>query len=345
MRAQRSKASRRPIRHSLILVLFFTVVAVAVCSDDAPQSALDRIYSATALDDARAALAEVEQGLSEAEAIAAYRYLGSVAELYGDLEAALDFYSSAGELGHEASRLSFAGVLFELGRLSEAEDRARRLVFGARDYAIRRRATGIVARCMAGTGRIEEAVSLLSTVAAIDDGEHLEPELLFLLVRLAERSGQADVASAAREKLSKHFPNSLESSLIGGSAAVVLHPSLPYLLSVPASREKVAESEDGEQSEAHVHSGTEKAAGRSETVSTSEFEDPIGVQTGSFRDPENASYMARDLRALGFRVVLLSSEAGGAPLHRVVVKSGGDQSTQELLMELKSRGIEGFLLF
>jgi tetratricopeptide (TPR) repeat protein len=295
--------------------------------------------------DARAALAEVEQELSESEAVAAYRHLGSVAELYGDLEAALDLYSSAGDLGHEASRLSAAGVLFELGRLEEAEDRARRLVFGARDYAIRRRATGVVARCMAGTGRTEEAVSLLSTVAAIDDEQHLEPELLFLLIRLAERSGQAVVASTAREKLSKHFPDSLESSLIGGSAEVVLLPSLPNLLNVAAPPEETAESRTGEQMEAPVGSRTEQGTDRSEIVTSSESEEAIGVQTGSFRDPENAGYMARDLRALGFTVVTLSSEAGEPPLHRVVVKRGSDQSVQELLMELKSRGIEGFLLF
>lgn len=333
MRALRRKQNRRPIRLSLILSLFFAVAAVAVCSDDGsePRSALQPVFTATTLEHATAALGKIEQGLTESEAVEAYRYLGTVAELHGELEVALDFYSRAGDLGSEAGKLSVAGVLYEVGRIEEAETQARRLVFGALDYAIRRRATGIVARCMAGTGRIEEAVSLLSTVAAIDEAEHLEPELLFLLVRLAERSDRMDVAAAAREKLSKHFPNSLEWSLIKGSSAVVPHPSLPFLLNTPAPEVEVSASLDEPET--------------GSTASTVAEEKPIGVQTGSFRDRENADYMARDLRDLGFTVQVLSSDAGETRRHRVVVVTDTDQSAQNLLMELKTRGVEGFLLF
>lgn len=70
------------------------------------------------------------------------------------------------------------------------------------------------------------------------------------------------------------------------------------------------------------------------------------VQTGSFRDRENAQYMVRDLAASGFEAGIVEKQIGGTLYYRVVI---GPQMTLEeaqlVLMRLKDASFEGVLLF
>jgi cell division protein FtsN len=70
------------------------------------------------------------------------------------------------------------------------------------------------------------------------------------------------------------------------------------------------------------------------------------VQTGSFRDRENAEYMVRDLKASGFETEIMEKQIGGTLYYRVVI---GPLMTvdkaQAVLMKLKDAGFEGVLLF
>ena len=70
------------------------------------------------------------------------------------------------------------------------------------------------------------------------------------------------------------------------------------------------------------------------------------VQTGSFRDPENAQYMVRDLKARGFTAEILEKRLGGNLYYRVVIGPAmSAEQAQTLMVRLKQSGFEGFLLF
>lgn len=70
----------------------------------------------------------------------------------------------------------------------------------------------------------------------------------------------------------------------------------------------------------------------------------VGIQTGSFRDRENAEFFVRDLADLGFGAEIFTAETDGATFYRVIVPAT-DGNSQTLVVELKGAGIEGFLVF
>jgi len=70
------------------------------------------------------------------------------------------------------------------------------------------------------------------------------------------------------------------------------------------------------------------------------------VQTGSFRDPENAQYMVRDLKASGFAARVVEKTISGNLYYRVIIGSPQSvESAQILLLKLKDKNFEGVLLF
>jgi cell division septation protein DedD len=70
------------------------------------------------------------------------------------------------------------------------------------------------------------------------------------------------------------------------------------------------------------------------------------VQTGSFRDRENAQYMVRDLKASGFEAGIVEKQISATLYFRVVIGPlmTVDQA-QAVLMKLKDASFEGVLLF
>jgi cell division septation protein DedD len=70
------------------------------------------------------------------------------------------------------------------------------------------------------------------------------------------------------------------------------------------------------------------------------------VQTGSFKDRENAEYMVRDLKASGFEAEVVEKQIGGTLYYRVVIGPLMTlEQAQSLLMKLKDSSYEGVLLF
>jgi cell division protein FtsN len=70
------------------------------------------------------------------------------------------------------------------------------------------------------------------------------------------------------------------------------------------------------------------------------------VQVGSYRDPENARYMVRDLKGAGFAAEIQEKKLNGNVYYRVVIGPAVLPSDAEsLMLRLKEAGFEGFLLF
>jgi cell division protein FtsN len=73
----------------------------------------------------------------------------------------------------------------------------------------------------------------------------------------------------------------------------------------------------------------------------SESDASRAIQTGSFRDAENAAYMSRELEREGFTSVVVQADVGGRLYYRVLVPVAFGESEQELLLRLKEKGFEG----
>jgi cell division septation protein DedD len=70
------------------------------------------------------------------------------------------------------------------------------------------------------------------------------------------------------------------------------------------------------------------------------------VQTGSFRDRENAEYMVGDLESSGFAAEIVDKRIGGTLYYRVVIGPLMTvEQAQVVLMKLKDASFEGVLLF
>ena len=70
------------------------------------------------------------------------------------------------------------------------------------------------------------------------------------------------------------------------------------------------------------------------------------VQTGSFRDRENAQYMVRDLKVSGFEAGIVEKRIGTTLYYRVVISPLMTvEQAQAVLMQLKDASFEGVLLF
>jgi cell division protein FtsN len=132
-------------------------------------------------------------------------------------------------------------------------------------------------------------------------------------------------ASAAKTGAgSKDPPANVPATVPGDAAPGAGEPATD---SESAAPERPRPKESGE--------GTEKAAPAPQAL----------VQTGSYRDPENAHYMVRDLKAAGFAAEIRDATLHGKTFHRVVI--GPPMSWEEaekMMLRLKEAGFEGFLL-
>ncbi len=69
------------------------------------------------------------------------------------------------------------------------------------------------------------------------------------------------------------------------------------------------------------------------------------IQTGSFRDGENAEYMSRDLKKLGFAAFVEKQNIAGTLYYKVLLDAKSPEDVQKLILRLKDRGFEGYPIY
>jgi len=227
---------------------------------------------------------------------------------------------------------------------------------------------------LAALDRADEAIELLKSVVA-ETTPKATPALLLRLIELAAEQDESELLEATYTTLVAEYPDSPERRLAaryreGGTAGVVgaalveYFPSPSRLLSgaspeiatrrepgPEASRETPADDAqrgDPSSPETPASPGAptspETPAGDAPARGVTSARTVYAVQTGSFRDPENAQYMVRDLQGQSFQARQRSRTVGDNEFYQVYVPlDGGDP--QELLVRLKEGGFEGFLLF
>ena len=257
-----------------------------------------------------------------------YRAAAELAELTGDYERAAKYFAATFE--HSESRdpadaLAAARAQVDLGDLELAESHVRAALAHAPSGDNMVQSRTLLARILAETGRNVEASALLHglvpVLAESDIGD------AYSIFDAAATIGLDDVTAAARKRI-EAFPDSVELALVRRSesdSSVDPFPSPSRVM----NPERVFE---------RATAPTPEPRGERPSLR--------GIQTGSFRDEENARYMARDLRELGFSADVRSRVVGDTTFHQVVIGIDGDPDrANTTIMRLKERGIEGFLVF
>jgi len=220
----------------------------------------------------------------------------------------------------------------------------------------------LLARIQGQAGKQREVEALYQLLITTYGDTTITPASLLAYYEFLTDLGRAEEAAEQLEKLAGDFPDSPELALAkaqGENDRIAYAPSPSRFLprELPVSGERGIEAEEPEAGPAEPGPSGEPAisgeAGIAETTpSAPEAVDQqppsrnVLVQTGSFRDPENAHYMIRDLKASGFDASIVEKQIGGTVYYRVVIGPAQTaEKAQAVLMKLKDASFEGVLLF
>lgn len=265
-------------------------------------------------------------------------------EQVGRLQKAQLHYQSAAFTGRLARdyRALFHSmlILIELGDYEYAMVQAQQIIGNTEDGALSLQATAQKARIQQLEGRQIEA---LQTAQQLYNGRKSLPADVLYSLWILFRSipGDSDYSSSAdavEKELSERFPDSPEYGLITreNSPAPTVESALG-LRSVVTADSEAEELRDGpDSSEPQVNSDAAKPP---------ELEKSTAIQTGSFRDAENARYMQRTLEEEGFTALVTQAEVGEAIYYRVLVPIPFGESEERIILQLKEKGFEGYPIY
>jgi len=211
----------------------------------------------------------------------------------------------------------------------------------------------LLARIHGLEGKEREAEPLYRLLISTYSDTTVAPAIFLAYYEFLTALGREEEATEQREKLARGFPESPELALVqaqGGDGRIAYAPSpsrfLPRELPVPVEKD-IESAEPALSGEAAI-AEAKPTAPTAPTVAEEEKPPPrnVLVQTGSFRDPENAHYMIRDLKASGFDADIMEKRIGDTVYYRVVI--GPAQTAEKalaVLMKLKDANFEGVLLF
>ena len=251
------------------------------------------------------------------------RFAGAAAAYARAVERSPDSFEALIGLGHMNT---------ELGRLDAALTMLRRAERSAETRAQQRRAAAARAWALALGGDTERSLDMLRALVRGGNRRSIgayEAELFFVV---AHRFGPERDRDAARRLLEREFPDS-----------PLLDPTVSAFPS-PANVLSIAAVQPDDAPLPPLPPVPDDDADDSVDFDDADRFTITGVQTGSFRDPENAAFMLADIRDLGFSAALRSVEREDGTYYRVIVPIAADQDPQEVIVALKEQGVEGFLV-
>ncbi len=248
--------------------------------------------------------------------ISAYRltiliYLAEYAELSGDIESAQKYYEEAGGLAadkqHDALQLQSARLLQYMGRYDESKTQLDSIIKGSSsDSSFYYKAYLFLAKYYLIKGNRKAFSTALEALKKNKGGKI--PMVNYFLEYMK-----------INKDLNLLFPQSPETLLAAGRIN-----SLPNTETVFG------------------------LAGRTEIQNTT-ASPPVRlhfyIQTGSFRDSENAGYMSKDLNNLGFKTFVEKQNVGGITYFKVLLDAKDPQDVQKLILRLKDKGFEGYPIY
>lgn len=239
--------------------------------------------------------------------------------------------------------LDHAAVLMELGRTSEAIPLLTKVIGNAPDRATQRSAAVLRTRAYLLEGETDRALRHARSLT----GQVNDVQSLYLLYEVAQAASSETLQEWSAETLQEEFSLSPESMLSApgpeddaGPPRIVHFPGPTRILGGAGERSSAPPAPAPVQR-------TEAETKAEEPISTDQ---PIlkGIQTGSFRDPENARYMVRDIGDIGFSAIVSPVETESGTFYRVLIpveEGAGVADAQSVIVRLKEEGFEGFLVF
>lgn len=285
-------------------------------------------------------------------------HIGRVYELAHRIDRARRFYSEAARILPEDDRigLRFAAASLELGNTREAIITLSRIVNTPDSAATQRTAAVLRARAFYLNGEVDRAILHAQSLAGMDlsaeSATRPDVTALFLLGDLLKDAGREAQYRQLQERIRQQFPDAPETALLATERtdSIRLYPT-PSRLAFTSSPFTVTELPLETDIASSGGDRTGDNGADIEEIESDAVEETrttvSGVQTGSFRDAENAQYMARDIEAYGFPTEIREVAIDGESYFRVIVPVSGDapEDAQDLVVELKERGVEGFLVF
>lgn len=254
-------------------------------------------------------------------------YLAGLDESLGELASAQVRYQSAASIRRSAwdyrALLSSALLLIELGDYDLAELQLRRIGDRAEPKELQNDARIQYARLLAFREKTEEAGKMISLMLG---EESLSPRSLYLMYTLALHVDMREEAAKAKQRLLRQFPSSPEAGIVSG--LVRRAPSV-------------------EETFGLLHpKGENRELVRKETEETNEEAERVrAIQTGSFRDRENAEHLLREMNKRGLEAQIEDKTIGNKRYFRVVVPVKKDETAQKVVLQLKGMGFEGIPLY
>lgn len=243
-------------------------------------------------------------------------------------------------------------LLIDQGDFSQALLQIRQILEKSTDPGLLMRARVQEARIYQLQDRTAEAEEAAGSLVA--EKENLPSDVLYnlwLFYRNTADPAQSDnkKAEELQRLLGEKFPDSPEYRMSLGEvgefptvetsmglrvpgAEVPFEETTPE---IPVEREGKREGKNENIQEVEIDEKKNKKP------SVPELEKSRAIQTGSFRDAENAAYMRRELEREGFTAMVVQANVGGRLYYRVLVPVAFGESEQEVLLKLKEKGFEG----
>jgi len=278
--------------------------------------------------------------------------MARIEEQLSKLQSAQLHYQSAafapsGSPDYQALFMS-AVLLIDFAEYDQALLQCRHVIRESSQEKLRMRARLQTARILLLQEKSTEARKNLEGL--YEQRESLSAEVLYgmyvLYARLPEDS--ASRTAELQRLLKESYPDSPEYGLLQKRVHRTPTPETALLISPLDTSDTVhngaAEQEDTVVSTIESFVSTETDDGTADTPAV-EKSKSRAIQTGSFRDAENAHYMQRELEKQGFTAMVAQTEVEGSTFFRVLVPIAYGETEEEIVLKLKEKGFEGYPVY
>lgn len=279
----------------------------------------------------------------------AYVKIGQLDELIGNWTGAQESFQNASLIPGTkdfASLLESARLLVQLGDFAEASGQIRSIIAICQDPAIVTEAQVLDIRLDAVSGRTARATAKLRKLLNGPTAPKLSAQSLAELYEVGGLLKLDTDRARLAAMLKENYPKSPELAVIGGKTASI--PSPAGLLGFGAGPYDGMAPPPVQTQESSANTDSGSTASSSPTASagpSGPAGGTIDIQIGSYRDQTNAEYRLQDLKQAGFTGSILKAEVNGKTYYKVVVPKVPVDRSQDVLISLKEKGFEGFLLY
>ena len=268
-----------------------------------------------------------EWGIDSKQRAELERSAAVLLELGGDIETAVKWFMKSYEsypvLENIENLIDVAELNLRMGRYSEAEKIVEFIKEQDISETFSERTDIIKSRCEFQMGNTDEAVSM--TLELLEKAEKKSVELLLWGKEIFEAAGEIAAAESIINDLEKNFPEVFEQLKPGGGWNIADIP------------EKIFGFSDNRNNSREI---PDETADSEEILKTE-----VRIQTGSYRDPENALEQVKDLEEAGFDAEIKVVEINGSKYNRVMVVGINEANLEEENVRLKEAGFEGFPVY